>query len=355
METLQELKRQSVKKVLPGALLLIVAAVVLFVVFGCQDLFKTLAPKPLESLEPDQLKGSYVKMEVEYIYGSYAYTEQTRDGRSTGRITSADYLVDYGSQRYIGILLPEDMVAPANQLMEECNAGRRPSLSLSVQGLVLPMEGERLSFYKEAVGYDSMTPAEQALFVPYYIAVDRLSRGTVVSTWALLVGCLALLAWGCWFIVKANRGGYQAKLRKKLAAMGEPERMQEELDRFCQSTEPLNGLRMGQEMVMFQLGAETVLLRPWEVAWAYQCTTQHRTNGIPTGKTYALRMRTMDGRQYDLAMKEEKVQQTLEAMNHDMPGTVLGYSKDLEELYKKDREAFQRRWEQARPGCTARA
>ena len=39
--------------------------------------------------------------------------------------------------------------------------------------------------------------------------------------------------------------------------------------------------------VFFQNGAESILLRPWDVAWAYQSTTQHRTNGIPTGKTYA--------------------------------------------------------------------
>ena len=111
---------------------------------------------------------------------------------------------------------------------------------------------------------------------------------------------------------------------------------------------------MNGEYVFFQEGPNSILLRPWEVAWAYQSTTQHRTNGIPSGKTYAAVLRTMDGKQYTLGMSESQVQTLLGAMETALPGTVLGYSDELAGLYRNNRAFFSQRWEEKAPGCTAR-
>ena len=131
--------------------------------------------------------------------------------------------------------------------------------------------------------------------------------------------------------------------------------MLEKLQLFYENTSPVCGVRMGSDYVLFQSGPASVLLRPWELAWAYQSTTQHRTNGIPSGKTYATILRTMDGKQYTLSMNKNQVQELLDAMHTTLPGTVLGYTKELESLYKNDRSAFAARWEEACPGCTAHA
>jgi len=158
-----------------------------------------------------------------------------------------------------------------------------------------------------------------------------------------------LLGLGIWPVIKALTGGFQKQVRAKLSESGDLEVEAEKAERFYESAPETSGVKMDRNYVFFQNGAESILLRPWDVAWAYQSTTQHRTNGIPTGKTYAAILRTMDGKQYTLGMAEAAVQTLLETMSTALPGVVLGYDDELEKLYKSDRAAFRRRWEDKMP------
>ena len=180
-----------------------------------------------------------------------------------------------------------------------------------------------------------------------------MSSDSPLVLWVVFILCLGAFIWGIGLLVKAAHGSYQKKMLQKLRDMGDESAMLEKLELFYDNTNPVGGVRMGSEFVMFQSGAKTVLLRPWDIAWAHQSTTRHRTNGIPTGKTHAAVLRTMDGAQYSLTMKELQVQQLLDAMQAALPGTVLGYCKETEQLYRQDRAAFMARWEAARPGCSS--
>ena len=80
--------------------------------------------------------------------------------------------------------------------------------------------------------------------------------------------------------------------------------MLEQLETFYQSTEPVNGVRAGRWM-MFETGGKTTVLDAENVAWAYMRTVQHRTNGIPTGKTHGLVVRTRDKKMYEISMKKQ--------------------------------------------------
>ena len=118
--------------------------------------------------------------------------------------------------------------------------------------------------------------------------------------------------------------------------------MLEQLETFYQSTEPVNGVRTGRWM-MFETGGKTTVLDAENVAWAYMRTVQHRTNGIPTGKTHGLVVRTRDKKMYEISMKkQDMVYETLDAVQRAMPHVVVGYTARLEQIYNTRLEDFVR-------------
>ena len=76
------------------------------------------------------------------------------------------------------------------------------------------------------------------------------------------------------------------------------------------------------------------------IMWGYKQVTQHRTNGIPTGKTYAAYVFDQYGKQLTIPGKEAQVNEFLQELADAAPGMVLGYSDELKQLWDKERARF---------------
>lgn len=354
VETMQTLKQRSLKKALPISLLMIAGGIALFIIFKCYGLPATLAPKQLTDVPVEELENTFVQAEIDYLYDYYMYTETRREGTLATNITDMYYLIDCGREHYMGLHAPSSLVKDTREMLK-ANQNGDYSMVFSVRGTVRPMEGDQLKFYKQALDYDSMSGVQQDQFLLLYIDVDSVYDTNITTCWVMCVVSLALVIWGAVRLIRAQTGAYQKPLRRKLASMGDPVQMEERFDQFYQSREPVSGLRMDDEFFLYESGPKTTLLRPWEVAWAYQCTTNHYRGLIKTGTSYALRLRLMNGKQVDVSMSEQEVQRALEAMSTAMPGVVLGYSKETEATYRGNREAFRQRWESVNPGCTSRS
>lgn len=77
-----------------------------------------------------------------------------------------------------------------------------------------------------------------------------------------------------------------------------------------------------------------------ELAWAYQLTTQHRVNFVPTGKSYQAKIYDRQGRLISIQAKEQIVQALLIKIGQKAPWVVLGFNAGLENLYKRQRDQF---------------
>lgn len=356
MELLKRLRRDSLKRVLPLSLLLLAAGIALFFIFGCYDLIQLASPRTLAELTPETMEGAYVEDDVTYFYAAYLQTKEYKDNRYVG-VTGVQYVIDFDRSYYMGLSVHKLDLDEAENMMDACDdyyygkIGADEVPVFHVRGTIEAMDDEERSYYFEAAGGDA---GLESIMLPYYVDLNRMNGNTFALMWIMLAVSVALFLGGLVPLIRALTGGYQKKLSAKLAAMGEESSMLERLERFYDSSEPASGVRIGSEFLMFQHGAVTMLFRPWELAWAYQMTTRHRTNGIPTGKSYAAIFRMMDGTQYSLAMKEPQVQALLKAINENAPGVVLGYTKELEQMYQKNRSSFAARWESVRPGCTSR-
>lgn len=357
MEWLKQLRMDSLKKVMFRIVLFFALAVGVFVYFHCWELFGMLSPKSLEELTPETMAGAYVEDDIYLFYTPYL-EELYGENRYSAETTGIQYLVDFDEEYFMGLSVHKDRLDEAKAMMTACDNYFDGKVSeedlpvLHVKGSIRAMDDEEKGYYMDLAEGDSEL---EAIMLPYYLDVNRIDGRPAGAQICIFIGSLALLAAAIFPLVKSLTGGYQKQVKAKLSAMGDFESSAERAAQFYESTEPVSGVRMGSEYVYFIHGADSILLRPWDIAWAYQSTTQHRTNGIPSGKTYAAILRTMDGRQYTLSMKEEQVQRLLEAISLSLPGVVIGYTEDLERVYKQNRSAFSDRWEEKLPGCTSRS
>jgi hypothetical protein len=80
---------------------------------------------------------------------------------------------------------------------------------------------------------------------------------------------------------------------------------------------------------------------PYEdMVWAYQAVTQHRTNGIKTGKSYVCKMLDRTGKETSISGKEAQVEEMLKAVLARAPWAIVGYDEKLTNLWKKQRNDF---------------
>ena len=328
---LKQLKMYSLRKVLVWVLVTLVGGAVFLAMRVPGVVMLAKGPAYLDDVPVEELEGKYVTADVEYILDWFAYTESSK-----GAVTEKEYIIPVGTQEFMALVLDGKMVEQGEALMNDTadylNGGSDVEWYMQVQGTVRPLEGEHLRYFKEAFAYDELSPENQALVLPLGLYVGDVGAHDQVTMWFFFGIGLVLVAIGLFLVVKALTGGYQKSI--KTYCQGDPMAL-EQLERFYEETPPVHGVRLGRDLLLVQQDAATILLEAQRVVWAYGQTVQHRTNGIPTGKTYALILRTDNGKMYTVPMKKDAVPEVLEAMHDAYPDWVMGYSKDLEDIYKQ--------------------
>jgi hypothetical protein len=93
---------------------------------------------------------------------------------------------------------------------------------------------------------------------------------------------------------------------------------------------------------------KTNVMATRDVVWAYPKVTKHYHNGIPTGKSYSAIVRDSKGQSLEISGKKDSVPKMLESLQRRMPWVVMGYSKELEALWMKEKPKFFQLVEQRR-------
>ena len=346
MELKKKLRARSLKRALLPAIALMICGVIVLALSE----FWLLIQKPvnLYDVPRRELYGKYVTVEVPYIYTSYAYSEEYRNNRATGTITSCEYIIDANQYDYCGLYLPKDLVAKGDALEEKSESYLYGDIddeellgySFRVTGIMKAMPSDSLDYYYEAIGFQNMTADQQDLFLPLYL--EARSSSALTTTWLLLVFGLVLLGAGVVILVKAASGGDQKQFMQKAEELspGNPEYILAHAEQLYDMAPSVGGLRMNASLILIEQGRRHYLYGTKDLVWAYQNTVQHKTNGIPTGRSYHLILRMADGSSRDLAMREEQVKEQLQKIRALVPGCALGYSQELADLYQKDRPAL---------------
>ena len=122
------------------------------------------------------------------------------------------------------------------------------------------------------------------------------------------------------------------------------------------AAEDLGAMKIGRLFTVFNKGKKSYILKNEEIAWAYLQRTTHRRNGVHTGTTYAVVLRTMDKKMYTIGLaNEDMVMRALEQYAIVAPGAVLGYSEDRKKAYNADVASFVRKEQELRAAAEAEA
>jgi hypothetical protein len=184
----------------------------------------------------------------------------------------------------------------------------------------------------------------------------------------LLIGIpFAVAVWNINSALMRSFAGAVHPIRRQLAKLGDAEKLEQEIDNQAAGgkgpTSVLGNLTVTDDWLLVR-DTFTVRITPLDkLAWIYQKTTQHSTNGIPTHKTYAATIHDREGGQTDLsARNEEGVKDILVNIAARRPWLLMGFDEELEKDWKNKRaeviavlDERKRRFEQGPVGEPAAA
>ncbi len=343
---LKELKMKSLKKNL--ARILIALAVAVGMIVGTDfGAFKAIGgPRDLYSLRADELQGKYVTAEINYIHDWYAYTESTNSSTNRSTVTEKEYII-LTEDAVLGIAVPSSMTRDADDVLEDSEDyyyGELSELtrSITVTGTIQKMDAETLDFYHQVLGYNGMSNAERAMCQPLVLKANCLGRTPEGLTWTMTVIAAGAFLYMLWALFAVFSGRYQRSIRAYCKNSEAPEAVMEDLEQFYQDTTPVCGVRVGK-WILFESKGQDILLDTNNAVWAYMHTVNHTTNGIPTGKTFGVILRTRDRKKYEISMKNEAAaREVLDTIARDMPRTVLGYTPKMERFFNQRFQDFLR-------------
>jgi hypothetical protein len=242
---------------------------------------------------------------------------------------------------YLALLIDERIL-----LVESNN----PEIDLTVTGTLENIPSDIQSEVIDALELE--VPEIDGLFLPVLLDDSNFaSRGYLGFAVAGIVGLISLAGVGLAGFRLASPSAHRAV--KALSRFGEPETVMREIDIEM----AMNPVKVGGKtnftthwMVSTKNGLIALPYR--DAMWCYKQVTQHRTNGVPTGKTYTATIYDRHGKQLTLGGNEAEVEEILNRLTSHAIGIVSGYSDDLNTLWVKERDRFISAVEERRTGGT---
>jgi hypothetical protein len=182
-------------------------------------------------------------------------------------------------------------------------------------------------------------PEVRGAFLPYMLNTDSF-RGTGYVALAIGIPLFGLCLWGLARAIRRTNDPSTHPILRALSRFGPPDYVASQIDAEMLAANPkAGGVQLTSNWLVHAAPASLSATRIDDVVWAYKQVTQHRTNGIPTGKTYAAQIWDRHGVCITVTGKEPVVNQTLEAIGQRVPWVLTGYSPELEKTWKQNRAA----------------
>ena len=190
----------------------------------------------------------------------------------------------------------------------------------------------------EEYGYSSDEIME--LCHPYYIKVDNMQHGSVVSVCIFAGLGLALIILMIVLMVYAANGGYLKSMKKFLAKKGSAE-----LERVCAEFDSgvdfNKDLKVGRSYIIDSGSMVPKVVGLQDCIWAYMQVTKNKQYFVTVSTTYSVTFRSKNKEiKSVLVRNKDDAMRLLDLVHERFPGIILGYSNDLEFLYKSDMNQF---------------
>lgn len=332
---LKELKEKSTKQTRAAVIICVLISIALVACAWFTGFHVLLNGKvDLKDLKDEEIgkQKQYVKANIFIVMDYYAYTEED------GETKEKEYIIPVGEKSYMGLVARGDNMKKCDELMQETEKyfngeSKKFSEYLWVEGTILPMSEESLKYYKQYYVTLGWSEEELEAFLPYYLKIDYIGMFDASFLYLLCILAVVPILIAIWKIVKNARGGYYKMVTDYCKKAHNYDHAMAELDRFYHATAPVYGFRIARNFFMAPSGVKTILFESRELLWAYKITTTHRTNGIKTGTSYSVMLKLRNGRNYNIGLGEQQVEDVLEVIGQRLPFVFIGYDKELERAY----------------------
>lgn len=299
-------------------------------------------PMQIDDLKAEDIqKNVRVEGEVYYFMDYYAYQEN-----EDGNTTAMQFMIPVGENEYMGVNLSGQSMQNAKENMDAYWAyldGDESAMDdlqpVKIKGTIQPLKGDYLQYFNDFV-HDLSLPDETAeYFLPYVINDGDIGEGNMVTIIVLVLLAAGSLIGGIYMLVSGIKGKNVKALEEYCESKGNKEYILAQIEHFYQMQPPVQGIRIGQDYFMAVAGTKVFFAEADQVLWVYENVVQHRTNFIPTGKTYSIIVKLYDGRTLDIPMRKKKAsQEALQYIAANMPYLFIGYEEDWVELYNTERD-----------------
>jgi hypothetical protein len=191
-------------------------------------------------------------------------------------------------------------------------------------------------------------PDVRGAFLPMMLNTESFRTAGYI---ALVVGIplFGLCLWGLARAIRRSNDPTTHPILRALGRFGPTDYVASQIDaEMLASNTQVGSVHLTPNWLVHAASADLSATRIEDVVWAYKQVTQHRTNGIPTGKTYNAQIWDRHGVRITVSGKEPLVNQVLEAVAQRAPWVLAGYSPELEKTWKQNRAAVVEAVEQRR-------
>lgn len=335
------------KNLLGGVFFLIVGLVISLLCF--KDYIPSGEVQDLDMIMAEDIHEGSAKITVYDIYDYYSYWTD-----SYGKETTRAYFVAMGDGEetvYMGCELTGKKNDRAYDIMEKWwSYDENPDQEIdydsldyfTVKGKVKRIEGEDLRYFTEYLDelrdYYGLTQAEiDEHFIPYVITPAKVGDGDTYGIVGAIFG-IGFVICAIGMICCGIFGNPLKDIKDYCKKTVNPELTMSRIERFHATTPERYGVQANDEYFMFTGGTKPVFCDAKDVLWFYQYVVTRKTNFVTVGKDYFVRFRLANGKQVDTAAKKETVIDILNYFTRVLPDSIVGYTDQLDLMYRKNRQ-----------------
>ncbi|MCA9906694.1 MAG: hypothetical protein KC547_22720, partial [Anaerolineae bacterium] len=280
--------------------------------------FDTPLKTILQNQTADGLREYYVSVRGDEVFNTGWEMVETEDGRETKR-------EGYAALMYNDRFLLVELTGPFVDGVK------------NFTGQLVPISADVNREILEGMYADE--PALRGMFASFMLDTEDKRIEIFAGLAALTVsGVISILLLGRTLNRMADPTRHP--IMRALARYGDPESIAREIDtEMTLSRTPVGKYSsLSQRWFAYHRGGAFHAARLQDIAWAYKQVTQHRTYGIPTAKTYMAHVADVYGHQFSIQAGQKEVDALLKAIAERAPWALHGYSDNLAQAWRKDRQ-----------------
>lgn len=171
------------------------------------------------------------------------------------------------------------------------------------------------------------------MFLPVMLTQqDHRIPGYIVGL--ILLAVMGLSIFGLFRVLARRADISKHPIMQALGRYGDPSIIVKEVEgEMALGSEKVGNVELTYKWAVLSTKTNFEAMRLKDAVWIYKTITQHRTNGIPTGKSYAALIYDKHGKVMTVNAKQDKVDDMLNAIYQRAPWVIAGYSEDLKKTW----------------------